>query len=164
MAFGLLEWEMYYIENPHTHWHRTSFAAKRNVFRVLSLQNARHAASSSQNSILLHDLCRTVCELLLWNLNAMQQICRILRWWRRHSTLLCKLSRLFCYRPQFITSLAQFCSASHCLQRYLLLETLSHNSKLIQTAASGNFWWIYDNTACMTFIWRTHHTKKKRPG
>jgi len=40
------------------------------MFRVLFVQNARQAASSSQNSILLHNLCRRICELPLWYLNA----------------------------------------------------------------------------------------------
>ena len=38
--------------------------------RVLFVQNARHAASGSQNSILLHNLCRRICKLPLWYLNA----------------------------------------------------------------------------------------------
>jgi hypothetical protein len=42
--------------------------------RVLFVQNARHAASSSQNSILLHILCRRICELPLWYLNAKAEV------------------------------------------------------------------------------------------
>lgn len=70
MALGVLAWETCHCENSRAHWDRTSLSSKHKECRVLFLQIARHAGTSSQNSILLHHLCRRACELPLSHMNA----------------------------------------------------------------------------------------------
>jgi hypothetical protein len=90
-----------------------------NMWRVLVVGNAGHAASSSQSSILVHNLCRTVCKLPLCYLQANAAVLL---------NFALKTQALQFTVQVVLIILFQFCSFSSCRPCVLLLYRMLSSS------------------------------------